>query len=151
MADIRQANIDDIDELVALGFRMKQESPRYRDKGYSGMKVRELLQALLASPDGIVLVATDGGIIGMVWAMVTTEFFSLDRKAVEFVVYVAPEHRGGTTGVRLVRAFEDAAAIRGAQYIVLGISTGINADRTERLYERMGYEVAGTSLLKRCA
>lgn len=150
MAEVRAATVDDIESIVALGACMAQESPVYRRKNYDHDKVRALLHALVAADNGIVFVATSGEVIGMVMGMVVEEFFGHDLKAVELVVYVAPEHRGGSAAVKLVRAYEEKAFSMGVKEVVLGVSTNVHQEKTTRLYERMGYSSAGNSLVKRC-
>ena len=54
---IRPANIDDIPRLVDLGAVMHSESPRFRDFAYQPGRVGEMIDWLMSSPQGLVLVA----------------------------------------------------------------------------------------------
>jgi len=131
---------------------MRDESPRFSRLGYSPDRCRELLAGLSGSPQGLVLVAEqDGVIVGALLGLASRHFFSDDITASELAVYVAPDARGGSAAGKLIRQFEGWAAEQGAVDIVLGISTEVHADRTAQLYERLGYTPSGISLVKRCA
>lgn len=151
MARVRAATQDDIQWIVALGADMQQESPRFSQLGYDRKKVASLLQTLIDANDGLVLVVdTPSGVVGMLMGFVAEQFFSNAVTAQELVVYVAPEHRGGTAAMRMVKTFEAWAFDHGAQEIVLGVSTEVDASRTAGLYQRLGYQPSGHLLRKRC-
>ena len=134
-----------------MGKNMHAESPRFQPTNYSTQRVWDLLESLQRSGFGVIVVAEeDGERIGMLLGMVTPHFFGNDLQASELVVYVKPEHRGGTAATRMIRLFEQRAMELGATEIHLGVSTEVNADRTAQLYERMGYARTGHSLMKRC-
>jgi GNAT superfamily N-acetyltransferase len=50
--------------------------------------------------------------------------------AFEYGLFVAPEHRGGSAGPRLARAFIEWSKEHGAAVINMGITTGVHAERT---------------------
>lgn len=156
MASVRTATEADIPALIAMGRKMHAESPRFKSLAFSAEKCEALIRRLLdplPQPPGTVLVAVEGPqVVGMMGGFVVEHFFSHDRYASDLVVYVAPGHRGGSAFVRLVFAFEDWAASRGACEIVLGVSTELNPEATVAMYERLGYaRLQGRSVLKRVA
>lgn len=152
MASVRQAVAADFQTLVVMGNDMQRESPRFKRLGYNHVKVLNLFKQLTDSENGLVLVAeTEGIAVGMLLGFVTPQFFSDTLTASELVVYVTPEARGGTTVVKMIRAFEGWAYERGAVEICLGVSTELDASRTAALYERLGYDRSGVTLIKRCA
>ena len=152
MAKVRRAVGADFPTMVTMGQDMRDESPRFSRLGYSPDRCLELLAGLSVSPQGLVLVAEqDGVIVGMLLGLASRHFFSDDITASELVVYVAPEARGGSAAVKLIRQFEAWAVEQGAADIVLGVSTEVHADRTAQFYERLGYAPSGISLVKRCA
>ena len=67
----------------------------------------------------------------------------------DLLVWVAPEHRGGSTFIRMIRAMEAWARNVGIAKIYLSQSTGIEVDKTARLYEKLGYSVSGFLSCKR--
>lgn len=149
MANIRFANEHDAWNLMALGRDMHAESPRFRKHAFLGEKAMRLVFTLLDNPCSILLVAEqDGKLIGMMVGGVTEHFFSDAKHAFELVLYVEPTHRGGTTAVRLVKAFEVRARELGASEFAPGVSTEVEAERTTKLYEHLGYRRSGFILLK---
>ena len=147
MANVRQANLSDIPQMVALGELMHQESPRYRMMDYSADKCAELGRSLIAQ-GGLFVAEIDGVLVGMMAGCITEHFFGYDLMACDLVCYVLPEHRGSTTAVRLIKKFEAWAFDHGAKVISLGVSTEVNSERTLALYERLGYRKAGGILVK---
>jgi GNAT superfamily N-acetyltransferase len=150
VANVRRALASDFAALVTMGEDMHDESPRFAGLGYSRERCFELLAGLSASPSGLVLVAEQGGeLVGMVLGFVTRHFFSDDLTGSELVVYVTPHARGGSAAVKLIRHFEDWARELGAVDIVLGVSTEVQADRTAKLYQRLGFTPSGHTLVKK--
>ncbi len=142
---IRPATKEDIPALVLLGMRMHQES-RYRNFSFSADKCRALAEQLIDSCFGVVLVAEhDGQIIGWMGGGIAEQWFSTDRMAFEYGVFIDAERRGATAGYRLVKAFIAWAKENGVREIRMGITTGIHEERTGELYQRLG--LARTGLL----
>lgn len=150
MISIRRATADDLPTLLAMASAMHAESPRYRDIEFAEDKLRELIQQLHDYPVSCILLVAEsaGGIVGMLWGYLVEYFFSRELMATDQLLYVSPEHRRGRTARRLVKAFEQWGAERGARNIQLGVSSGINNDGCAHFYERMGYHVTGISSSK---
>ena len=151
MAEIRWATEADIPQLVALGKRLHEEAPRYRGTIYDEKKVAALAHRIIHSPEtGCALVAEKGGrIVGTIAGFVTEHWFGPSKFAADLTVFLAPEWRGGSIFIKLLRRFEDWAQSAGAAELVLGISTGIDPAVTGAMYERLGYTSYGTSYVKR--
>ena len=58
-----------------------------------------------------------------------------------------PSKRNGTVAIRLVRAFQEWAKLKGAKQIYMGIGTGVNVEGTTRLYESQGLRSIGPLLM----
>jgi GNAT superfamily N-acetyltransferase len=67
----------------------------------------------------------------------------------DLLVWVAPEHRGGSTFIRMIKAVESWALRANISRLYLSQSTGIEVERTARLYEKLGYSVSGFLSSKR--
>ena len=147
---VRMADELDVPALVALGRAMHAESPRFSGVEFSESKVIDTTRELLRNPWSLVLVAErDGAVIGMIAGMVTEYFFGFERYAFDLVFFVSQEHRGSSAAVRLLSEWDRVLAEDGhVREAVLGISTGVNAERTQRLYERLGYRESGSILVK---
>ncbi|MBA5203088.1 GNAT family N-acetyltransferase [Pectobacterium aroidearum] len=140
---IRQATKEDIPELVLLGMRMHQESS-YRKLSFDAEKCAALADQLIASTYGAVLVAEiDGQIIGWMAGGIAPFWFSHDRMAFEYGVFIDAEYRGGSAGYRLVKEFVRWAKEHGAVEIRMGITTGVHEERTGELYQRLGLQRTG--------
>lgn len=129
---------------------MHEESPRYRGMTFSEKKAIAMIDnyASWFSTGGAFVAELDGQRIGMIAGAVTEHFFTEDKFATDFVVYVKPEHRGSSAAVRLIKAFEEWATEQGVKEICLGVSTEVDPERTVCLYERLGYRMSSYSLLK---
>jgi GNAT superfamily N-acetyltransferase len=136
VARIRRACTADLNALVAMGRAMHAESPRYRAMDFDPVKVRAVAGRLMAGDAGMVFLAT----IGERW-------FGPDRYVTDLVVYVRPEHRGGSAFFRLVCALEGWAAQQGVLQVDLGVSTGVQVEQTVRAYERLGYTLDATRVV----
>lgn len=152
---IREAVLDDIEVIVAMGRDLHAESPRYSAMSFSDAKVAALARRLLtgsmaAAPVGGVFVAErDDEIIGMAAGFVSSHWFSDEKMLSDYTVYVRPAHRKLTFAFhRLVRALEAWGRAQGARHSLIGVSTGINAIETKLMYERMGYRHSGDAMLK---
>lgn len=144
MAEIRRATEADADAVVELGRALQAEAPAYQESAFDEPSFRAFLDERMRSThmvdDSVVLVAlVREEVVGTLIAMMFPHWFSRLQMACEVGLYVKPEHRGGRVFPQLVRAFETWAASNGAARVLLGVSTGIHADRTVRAYEGLGY------------
>ncbi len=102
------------------------------------------LRSVIASPAGCVLVAEkEGVVIGWMAGGIAEQWFSRQLMAFEYGLFVAPEHRGGTAGPRLAKAFITWAKEHGAALINMGITTGVHEERTGEMYSRLGLKRSG--------
>lgn len=138
---IRKATENDIEDILSLGRMMHAES-RYSRFDYSESKYRTLVTHII--DNGIALVAEiDGKIAGVFLGFIRDHFFGHDLQSGDFVQYVVPEHRGGMTGVRLIKEYVKAAKEAGVKDIGIGITTGISVQRVGELYGRIGFDLVG--------
>ncbi|MGJ7508679.1 N-acetyltransferase family protein [Variovorax sp. GT1P44] len=152
MATVRRATEADLDAMVAMGQALHDESPRYQGMAFSPEKLRRLwehLKGTLLTEVGCVFVAEhEGEVIGLTVGLIADRWFSEERYLTDLTMYVKPEHRDGMAFRRLVRALEQWGQEQGISQLALGVSTEIHADRTVRAYERMGYRLAGYTMVK---
>lgn len=141
---IRPATIDDLPRLVELGRAMHAESPRYRRLTYAGDKVRRTLGTLIRSSSGFVAVAEDSGqIFGVLAGYADEEWHSHEIVAHDLGVFVEPTARGAAVASMLIARFKAWAAEAGAVFGTLGVSTGIEPERTAALYANLGLQPVG--------
>lgn len=147
---IRDANLNDSSQLLELGIKMHAESPRFSQFSFDSGKTLNLINNLIMMQMGITVVVVDGEkIVGMMGGMVLEHFFSKDLHACEYVVFMDKEYRFGGAAIKMIREFEKRAIALGAKEISLGISTELFTERTQALYEKLGYKLSGVSTIKR--
>lgn len=123
--------------MVEIGASMHQES-RYRSFNFDGDKIAKTFKSLIQSPQGLVLVAGDP-IYGFFVGYVCHMWFGMDLEANDLVLYLLPEKRLGSCAARMVSTYKEWAKGLGAKDIKIGVSTGIQQERTELFFERMGF------------
>jgi GNAT superfamily N-acetyltransferase len=143
---IRAAAVHDVDALVACGEVMHKES-EYSFMPYDKQKVKTVI--LHHMIEGCVFVADVGGkVVGGLIGGVTDHFFNDDLHGYELAVFILPEHRGGSSALKMMKAFEMWCVDMGAKCIDLGITTGVHEDVTGRFYEKLGYNRSGSLFRK---
>lgn len=152
MAEVRHATPADFPAIVAMGRALHDESPRYRDMPFNPDKLLALAKRLhgsLLCSDAVILVAVaDGQLVGVTVGVMAERFFNDERYVTDLTVYVKPEHRGGSAFLRMVKALEAWAAENGVADLAIGVSTEIHAERTVHAYEKLGYRLAGYTMVK---
>lgn len=105
------------------------------------------LRRLVADPAVALLVARDGGrAVGTTTVIVYTTPFWIKARLDEVVVDSAARGRG--VGEALVRAAIEHGRERGAQVVELQSGRGPNRDAAHRLYERVGFRIRDTDVLR---
>jgi len=142
---VRTFQVTDFPKLIKLAETMASESPYFKGSEIDKIKVTRLGYEIITSGSAYCgFVALENArIIGFFIGYCIEAFFSSQRIASDLALYVPQDERGGRAAIALIRRFEAWAKERGAQKITLGISTGITVDRTEQLYNRLGFETTG--------
>lgn len=140
-----------IQEVMDMLAEMQQESPVFTKVHEANEDhVETNLRQLIFNPNGISIIA--GGhnrdIAGIMLGVVSSSWYSPTREAVEMVLYIRPEYRGGPLAVRMIRRFEAEAIKLGAKIIYAGSSANINDDGVLRLYQRLGFTRTATGVRK---
>lgn len=140
---IRPARFEDIPRLVVLGQALHQESS-YQDMAFDPAKVSDFLASLIAGA-GLLLVYERGGdVIGGIAGGITEQWFSHEKVAFDYSLFIEKGRRGGMAAVGLITAFVEWARIKGVSQITMGITTGIHVEATGRLYRSLGFVDSGS-------
>lgn len=112
---------------------------------------RASITALIGAEVGVCLVAAiDGEVVGgIVGALAPLWFAPTCLSATEFAWWVSEEHRGGTAGIKLLRAFEQWAKNKGAAMVSMSDLVIEGATPAGRLFEKLGYTVIERSHVKK--
>lgn len=145
---VRRATIDDIDALVALGWRFVAYSPY----GRTLQTTQQSLEAGIADTiaNGVIFVADDGEILGAIAGTMASPWMAgHHRCAVERAWWVDETLRGSAVAVRLLRSFEGWAIAQNAASVVMSdlVLAGGQLPAGE-LFERLGYECVERSHVK---
>ena len=133
----------DYGDVVQMLQFLREESPEYRyakdDPAYVLMNMQALGGALFGVID-----PGRGAMVGVL----NRSWYSDRLEAVEQLLFVYPPYRGTSLAVRMVKMFEDLAAELGAKVLGVGVTTGLNEERTVGMYKRLGFRPKGHSLSK---
>lgn len=147
---IRPMSPSDVNTCIAMGHDMHLES-YFKTMDFSPLKLTQLWQMIVAQPDAFCafVAEKEDKIIGMFVGVCQEHWFGFDKVACDLALYVTPEERGGTTAIRLIKAYEQWARDVGASEIHIGTSTNINSERVTKLFEKMGFSHKAFYLRKR--
>jgi hypothetical protein len=135
---IRQATLEDIPALLVMGKAFADEAGVTARVGWDNDSVAEMLEGLILSDDGIVLVS-DKGMIG---GFVAPHPFNRNARLFSELFWRAEDGNG----LALLAEAERLASERGASRSVMVAMDGM--ERTQRLYGRLGYTLCETSFIK---
>ena len=138
---IRNAKISDLPQLMELGKRLHKLSP-YPDVPIDLQTCASTLGQCISSAFGFAVVAVhEGKITGFIMGAAVPLWFSKKRGVTDFITYA--ETAGD--GYRMIRRFVDWGwSIPNVIEITLAQSSGIDVDRTAKLYERVGLHRVGS-------
>lgn len=141
---IRPLEPDDVPGVIGLGSHMHQESV-YRHFDYSENKFGRLLYHYITNPNTcFAYVGTSGSVLnGVLLGSIDEHYFGTDLIASDTLWYVSPQSRGSRVGLQLLRTFEKWAKDRNAAEIYMGVSTGVNPDKTGGVLQKLGYDLVG--------
>ncbi len=141
---VRTAILRDLDTLVDFGKRLTSESPRFQHQGFDEDRAVQLFTHLIEKLESIFIVYDEyDNPVGAIIGCIDTDWRTGQRLAFEQGLYVLPEYRATGSATELVNYFVDWAKINNADRIQLGTITGIHADKTVQLYEKLGFDLIG--------
>lgn len=144
---LRQMTDADVAGATLLIEEFLSQSPTYRTLDFSAGKTFRQAQELLADEDAFCWVDDcDGQIVGVLAGAIRELPFTMDLVAQDYAFYFAAGHRG-QSAIILIRKFRDWAIAKGARLIMTGITAGLQNDRVTRLYQRLGFRLAGNVMI----
>lgn len=133
--------------VVSLGRDMHRMSS-FRDMTYSAGELRGFLDVMIEAPHLQGFLAQDdrGVTLGFMLCGLTKSFFGPDLSAVEFALYVDPQHRSTGVAKQLVQSYVDWAIAKGARRVNAGNSAGTPDEAYTALMQSAGFEKTGSLL-----
>jgi GNAT superfamily N-acetyltransferase len=142
MTTARTATLEDLPFIAGMAVDMHMES-RYAKYVLDVDKTTGLMRDVIQSPEGIMLVTANGFIMGGV----TDYWFGPAMYASEWLLYVKPEARGSSEAPTLVKAYVARAKELGAVDVHIENTTGVEAEKVERLFTKLGFARVGGSFI----
>jgi GNAT superfamily N-acetyltransferase len=139
---IRTATKDDIPRILELG-NLLHKTSSFSHLPFDEAKVEALMRNIMDGAGVVFVSEVDGIIIGGIAGGVTEFWFCGERIGFDYSFFIHPDFRGGMSAPRLIIAFKEWARLNGAIEIHMGVTTGIHTEATGRLYEKMGFRLAG--------
>ena len=134
----------DIEQRVELARRAWEEMGD-RGLSFDGELVRQTIERKMAQPGKHCLLQADraGRAIGALMGVAAPHYHSPALGASIFSWYVLPEHRGSLAAVKLLHGFRRWAKHAGALRLYVGITSGVDIARTDRLLKKLGFRLTG--------
>lgn len=94
----------------------------------------------------VILEKQHGSVVGVLWGGLQDNYFGSDVIASDLLLYITEEHRGHTFPAlqRLVANYREWAIKHNARRIFLVSTSGIQPEKTEKLFEFLGFRRVGT-------
>ena len=136
---IRKAVNQDVSKIVDLCKEAHEES-KITTAPLDPKTLRTNVQICVLSAEHLVMVVeVDDKIEGMIIGVTHQLWYSRKKQATDLFFYTSIRIRGDGLGAKLMRRFIGWAKENpGVKEIMLGVSSGIETDRTKTMYERMG-------------
>lgn len=135
----RAASMADFDAVLAISKELYEESWHSETPWDADVAGAFVKRYLTRSDKGIIVAEREGELIGFIYGELNPLSFSRELSVLEVLWYVSPAYRGSMAGVRLLKFLERWGRENGAKYYFCGHSTLIDADRTDRLFRRLGF------------
>ena len=132
-----------------MGYLIKFARSLHSESYYSSQEFDEshignYLASLFRDKNSIIFLAiVDAEPVGAIAGHTSHYIIHNDLVAFDDFWYVEPRSRGSRTFLRLFKALQDWVRQRGATEITHSIVTGVNANRTGLVLERLGMEHVG--------
>lgn len=142
---IREATNKDINKIAILGKDFVDLAWADVAK-YDVMDTIDWLEVFIGLDHTAIYVAEiDGGIVGMIAGLMFPLYFnSSHSNAQEMFWWVTPEHRKSSVGIKLLKAFERWAKLKGAKTIQMGTLAKLNPEKLASVYKKLGYKESET-------
>lgn len=126
---------------------MHNES-EYSAMEYSPEKCAELGYMAIEDANMMIISVKDGDTYaGLMIASVRAPEFSHDLIAWDTLIYVHPDYRGTRAAILLLKEYRRWSIARGAKMIFMRTTTGIEPQKTGKLFEKLGFRYVGGNYL----
>ncbi len=142
-ARIRSATRADLAAVIALGKLLHAES-RYCTLSFSPTKVTDTFNSLIKGAGCVFVAEFEGEILGGIAGWLSPTWYGVEQSLMEVALFVKPEHRQGAVAEKLILAFVNFGKSKGCALIQSGVVSGVEQEKTEALYQRLGGQNHGS-------
>jgi len=149
--NIRKMVAFDLGQVVDLVEALTDESPVYRGKRFNRKRTTDFATHFCfggANAFGYVAETEAEELVGFIAVHVGDSPTHDIRVAREVGLFVRQAYRGTSAAVRMIKAAEQEVLRYDADEFWLGVSTGIEPEKTTRLFEKLGFERASWGVMK---
>lgn len=140
MVSVREMRPGDEASIVELGKRMMAESEYFSSHAIDYTKWYATCYRTLVDDNYQAYINEEDGHINAIWAgVITPVWFAEDYKVTDIMFYVDKQKRGSTIALHLLHAAEHWAKFKGVKSLSIGLSSGIDTEKTTCFLERIGY------------
>lgn len=144
---IRPATILDIPAILCLCREYQMEEAREEGRHTTHTDYEYLARNLcetLAAGAFLYVGVSDNKVVGFLWAVTHALAPWNPRKvASDLLFYILPEKRGCLIGAQLVKSYRSWAEAEGCYEARLSLASGINEERTGKMYNKLGFDYFG--------
>lgn len=142
------ATMDDYDYVKGMAVEFSTQYPFKTT--ISETKLDMLLLSIIGGDKNksVIILANDPHPVGMLMATTSEMLFSEEKLGVELMWWVNEDHRNGTLGWELFKAFEYWAKQIGCKAVQMSSVASEYAERLNKIYARKGYQLMERAYLK---
>ena len=149
MLSIRKAKKSDVNELFDLCVEMHKEGI-YQKIEINQEKLSNFLLSKINHRESLLLVlADDDKLVGLFIGDIVAYFFSSEKLALDTIFYIVKSKRKSLGAMKLLTAYFDWANSHNVREICLSSTNGVEVEKIERMYIKLGFDKVGIMYKKR--
>lgn len=147
---IVKANLFHVQQIALLGQRYHAECPDISQE-YEPIYVETILADAVQDDNHFLRVIMHGSkAVGLFWGCIAPPIiWTRTLSAIDICFYIDPLFRGRLLGARLIKEWHEWAKGRGVEEVYLGIASGIETDKTLKLYSHFGWKESGVQYVRK--
>lgn len=144
---IRKALVTDILNLIPIAKEHVEEIGYLDISTFSAIRMSNYFYECISNPNYICLVSDD--LKGYMFGYTQMSRYNNDLMAIDDLLYVSKEKRGRLVGSQLIKEYIKQAKKRGCKEIQMTTVSDLFTDRTEKLYNKLGFKTTGIKSVMR--
>ncbi|WP_294609752.1 GNAT family N-acetyltransferase [uncultured Gilliamella sp.] len=147
---IKEATLLDLPKVFEISKEVYSAAVNHRNiYAWDDSKALLMLKHYIASDNAAIIIDENSQKLkGFIIVELVTPAAGLELIASEVAFFVRPEFQGSITAFRLIKGYESWAKQKGANHIELGVSSGLNQERTLYMYSALGYRPSSVTYIK---